>query len=153
MALSMLQELGLAQAVYAPPEHLVPPPPVGGLDWARGAAVARAAARLLTFRSSVTEMGGGGSAQPVDETLHRGQAGVNGNEKANAAAPGGEGRERKGGDERFGDGTKQETPATLVRELFLCAALLPLAGVKQKAKKGKLVSAAQSIVSDSLKVR
>lgn len=207
LALSLLQELGLAPAVYAPPEHLVPPPPEGGFDWARGTAVARAAARLLAFRSNVTEVreeigrpeseavrehvllaaavqdaesmsglaedanaGSGGvalgagavvvgttlalsSAQTHDGTPEGGEANMEGNEKADATAPGGKDRESKGGDERSRDQKKTEAPATLVRELFICAALLPLTGVKHKAKKGKLVSAAQSIVSDSLKVR
>lgn len=52
-----------------------------------------------------------------------------------------------GGKETGGD------PETLVRELFLCSALLPLSGVKHKAKKGKLAAAAQSVVQESLKVR
>lgn len=153
LALSLLQELGLSPAVYAPPEHLVPPPPDGDFDWARGAAVARAAARLLAFRSNMTDVGEESSAQTHDETPHRSEAGVKRNEKTNATAPEGKCREIKGGDERSGDGKKEEAPATLVQELFLCAALVPLTGVKHKAKKGKLVSAAQSIVSDSLKAR
>lgn len=125
LALSLLQELGLASAVYAPPKHLVPPAPEGGFDWARGAAVARAAARLLALRSNVVEVGQP-STQMRDETADRGGSCTGGNEK--------------------------EAPRTLVRELFLCAALLPLTGVKHQAKKGKLVSASQSVVSDSLKV-
>lgn len=152
LALSLVQELGLAPVVYAPPEHLIPTPPDEGFDWARGVAVAQAAALLLTYRSNLTDVGEESNAQTPDETPHRGEAGVGGNEKANKTAPGGERRESKG--VRDGSGNdKRETPATLVRELFLCAALLPLAGVKHKSKKGKLVPASQSIVSDSLKAR
>lgn len=153
LALSLLQELGLAPAVYAPPEHLIPPPPDEGFDWARGVAVAQAAALLLAFRSNVTEAGEERNAQTRDETPHRGDAGVGGKEKANEKAPGGKRQESQGGKDGSGTGKKGEAPATLVRELFLCAALLPLAGVKHNSKKGKLVPAAQFIVSDSLKVR
>lgn len=53
LALSLLQELGLAQAVYAPPENLTQSLLEEGYDWARGAAVARAAARVLAFREGL----------------------------------------------------------------------------------------------------
>lgn len=53
LALSLLQELGLAQAVYAPPENLTQVQPERGYDWARGAAVARAATRVLAFREGL----------------------------------------------------------------------------------------------------
>ncbi|CAM9641777.1 unnamed protein product [Ectocarpus fasciculatus] len=186
LALSLLQDLGLAAAVYAPPEHLVPPPPEGGLDWERGAAVARAAARLLEFRSSVTEGGGdevtGGAPPTVAAAVETvapaegpgaeaglaaregsssapsaggaqpgGKASAQGKEPANMTPRGGgEGRVSTGGKPGSSD-RKKEAPTTLVRELFLCAALLPLAGMRHKAKKGKLVSAAHSVVADSLK--
>lgn len=188
LALSLLQDLGLAATVYAPPEHLVPPPADGGIDWERGAAVARAAARLLEFRSSVTEAGeeevtdgapppaaaaavetvapaegpaaeaglaaGAGSscAPSAGGAQPGGKASAPGKEPANMTPRGGgEGRVSMGGKPGSSDG-KKEAPTTLVRELFLCAALLPLAGMKHKAKKGKLVSAAHSVVADSLKV-
>lgn len=202
----MVQELGLAPAVYAPPEHLVPSPPEGGYDWSRGALVARAAARLLAFREGIAATGGevgrlGGEATghaplaaagmtaeagvndgiPVEEGV-RGGAGETvavavggvedasdavkmgksetreptkkqqGEQEASAKTGLGEGAEK--GSEEGSDGRKKgENPATLVRELFLCAALLPLASVKHRAKKGKLLSAAQSVVQESLKVR
>ncbi|CBN74516.1 conserved unknown protein [Ectocarpus siliculosus] len=190
LALSLLQDLGLAAAVYAPPEHLVPPPVDGGIDWERGAAVARAAARLLEFRSSVTEAGeeevtdgapppaaaaavetvapaegaaaeaglaaGAGSscAPSAGGAQPGGKASAPGKEPANMSplGGGGEGRVSMGGKPGSRDG-KKEAPTTLVRELFLCAALLPLAGMKHKAKKGKLVSAAHSVVADSLKLK
>lgn len=190
LALSMLQELGLAQAVYAPPEHLVPPLHDGGLDWPRGTAVARAAARLLAFRSTLSEVGApktgavegcapvvgsmegadnqGGASGPMSEkagtgvnptsaptcdgTQESGESHKKGGEKAHATEASKEDRERTGGKEGPGDVKEKQAPSTLLRELFLCAALLPLTGVKHKNKKGKLVSAAQSVVSDSLKV-
>ena len=178
LALSLLQELGLAPAVYNPPENLVPPQPEGGFDWARGAAVARAAARLLAARSAESTTGHAendnisGAAQVAGVI---GAAGVGEKAKSPSPQPCDETREgekpraeRKGavdvttpeegsqlvkkGEEGSGDARKTEAPATLLRELFLCAALLPLAGVQHKAKKGKLVPAAQSAVADSLKV-
>lgn len=188
LALSLLQDLGLAAAVYAPPEHLVPPPTDGGIDWERGAAVARAAARILEFRSSVTEAGeqevtdgappaapaavetvapaegpapeagltaGAGSscAPSAGGAPPGGNASAPGKEPANMTPRGGgEGRVSTGGKPGSSDRKKKDAPTTLVRELFLCAALLPLAGMKHKAKKGKLVSAAHSVVADSLKV-
>lgn len=190
LALSMLQELGLAQAVYAPPEHLVPPLPDGGFDWPRGTAVARAAARLLAFRSTLSEVGGpktvavegcapvaglmegadneggasdqvskkvGSGANPTsgptcDGTQEGGETSKGGDGKAHATEGSKGDRVSTGGKEGPGDVKEKEAPATLLRELFLCAALLPLTGVKHKTKKGKLVSAAQSVVSDSLKV-
>ncbi len=180
LALSLLQELGLAPAVYNPPENLVPPPPEGGFDWARGTAVARAAARLLAFRSSTSgvlgehltlAVQGAGSntgcaervagdgtiegtpgAQICDETREGG--GPSGGREATASVTTPERRGQLGqkDEEGSGDARKIEAPATLVRELFLCAALLPLKGVKHKTKKGKLVPAALSVVGDSLKV-
>lgn len=56
LALSLVQELGLAPAVYAPPEHVIPSPPDGGYDWALGAAVARAASRVLALRAGKTHV-------------------------------------------------------------------------------------------------
>lgn len=199
LALSLLQELGLAPAVYAPPEHLVPPPPEGGFNWLHGTAVARAAARLLAFRSNLSEVGVGGgrpksravkegaplagSAEGAEDTVGRsgpasGQVGMvelgTGANSTSASSCGGTQKGEKttkGGDERTdatagskrdrvgasgkdgsGDTKDKDAPATLLRELFLSAALLPLTGVKHKTKKGKLVPAAQSVVSDSLKV-
>lgn len=197
LALSMLQELGLASAVYAPPEDLVPPLPDGGLDWPRGTAVARAAARLLAFRSNLSEVEGpksgavegcapitgsiegadteGGRSGPVSEEAGMVGPGTGVNPTSASTC---DGTQEDGGTSKRGDGKAhateasrgdrvstggkgkraasdvkaKEAPATLLRELFLCAALLPLAGVKHKTKKGKLVSAAQSVVSDSLKV-
>lgn len=195
LALSLLQELGLAPAVYAPPEQLVPPLPDGGFDWPRGTAVARAAARLLGLRSNLSEVGvpksgavdecapvagsmkgaedqGGRSgpvsgkagvvglgtgvdstsAQTSDETREGWETSKEGDEEAYETEPSRGYPVSTGGKERSGDVKKKQAPTTLLRELFLCAALLPLAGVKQKTKKGKLVSAAQSVVADSLKV-
>eukprot|EP00903_Cladosiphon_okamuranus_P016856 g15544.t1 len=196
LALSMLQELCLAPAVYAPPEDLVPPLPASGLDWPRGAAVARAAARLLAFRSHLSEVrgrtsGAVGECAPVTGSseggdTHGGRSGLV-LEKAGmvglgtgvnpTSAPTSDGNQEDGGTRGDGkasateasrgdrvstggkckgassDVKEKEAPATLLRELFLCAALLPLAGVKHRTKKGKLVSAAQSVVSDSLKLK
>lgn len=196
LALSLIQELGLAPAVYNPPEHLVPSPPEGGIDWARGAAVARAVGSLLGFRASISEveMQGGGACLERDEVrglpaaaveheedensregvtiVKTGTAGAQAN--AEPSSGGGAGKPRadgegsphgggniagsgcasKGGDEGSDGRTKlEQAPTTLVREIFLCAALVSLAGVKHKAKKGKLVSAPQSVVAESLKVR
>ncbi|CAM9318063.1 unnamed protein product [Ectocarpus sp. 12 AP-2014] len=189
LALSLLQDLGLAPAVYAPPEHLVPPPADRTIDWERGAAVARAAARLLEYRSSVMEAGeeevtdgapppaaaavavtvapaegvaaeaglaagAGSSCAPIAVGAQPGgKASAPGKEPASMTPRGGgEGRVSTGGKPGSSDG-KKGAPTTLVRELFLCAALLPLAGMKHKAKKGKLVSAAHSVVADSLKLK
>lgn len=188
LALSLLQELGLAPAVYNPPENLVPPPPEEGFDWARGTAVARAATRLLAFRSNKSGVLGerllvAGVAQGADSTTgcaervarKMGAVGVGMTEgtpraqtcdetregeepsvelEATVSATLSERRGRLGqeGEEGSGDARKTEAPATLLRELFLSAALLPLRGVKHKAKKGKLVPAALSVVGDSLKV-
>ncbi|CAB1113427.1 unnamed protein product [Ectocarpus sp. CCAP 1310/34] len=164
LALSLLQDLGLAAAVYAPPEHLVPPPADGTVDWERGAAVARAAARLLEFRSSVMEAREeevtDGAPPPAAEaaavTVARAEgaaaeAGLAAG-ASSSCAPSAGGRVSMRGKPGSSDGRK-EAPTTLVRELFLCAALLPLAGMKHKAKKGKLVSAAYSVVADSLKLK
>lgn len=174
LALSMLQELCLCDAVYAPPDDLVPPAPEAGFDWASGAAVARAAARMLASSSlrserpdclapSVAVLGkeavsnpGLGEAIPssrsgsVDTTPSDSQflderqtaEEKNGKEKMNGKKE----NEAGGGSRRSG------RPDTLVRELFLCAALLPLAGVKHRVKKGKFEAAAQSVVLESLKV-
>lgn len=281
LALSLLQELGLAQAVYAPPENLTPPPPAGVYDWARGAAVARAAARVLAFRAgseaqaeakrlqgsavckeppastgegksrtppseiavfstvdskSVNEgasdatkngaVAGGGNSlvgdaqidlQPTssrtemsDKVRDRASASTVTGTAATAVsqtettscsdlpapaaecqpassttattaavvpAPTGEdtvsdasttavlkgkGKAKavtaKGRsvveEVNGGTGSKTDTddPRTLVRELFLSAALLPLKGMQQKIKKGKFIPAAQSVVQESLKV-
>lgn len=197
LAMSLFEELGLAPIIFAPPERLVPLPPAEGYDWARGAAVARAVARMLEFRLGVT------NSQRVAETewskMHeRGHAEakmgagelanaaagveVGASEAAPSAAASGEGADG-GGDTQVGGkgkGKRKEKavteegnagemkaaraggavdqkkgggdPSMLVRELFLCAALLPLAGVKHEVKKGKLVPAAQTVVLESLKV-
>lgn len=210
LALSLLQELGLAPAVYAPPEHIVPPPPEGGYDWACGAAVARAAARMLASRAclpamkdetvdpggdeatsgaslgtsgtvacaraATTTVGNGGQAlekgngqeagvttmvvgvdgatacvaTAADDTTTNEGTPVEGKRKAKAT-PDEKGVVEKGGEEGSDGGKQGNDPTTLVRELFLCAAMLPLAGVQHKVKK-KLVSAAQSVVQESLKV-
>lgn len=184
LALTLLEELGLAPAVYAPPEHLVPPLPEGGFDWPRGTAVARAAARLLAFRSKLSEVegpngeaegteneeetgsplsgkagtvelgtGGNSSSTPnCDETRKGAETREGGGEQAHATEVSKEGRGSVGSKGGSRNVMGEEVPATLLRELFLCAALLPLTGVKHKTKKGKLVSAAQFVVSDSLKV-
>lgn len=251
LALSLLQDLGLAQAVYAPPEHVTPAPPEEGYDWARGVAAVQAVARVLAYRTSLQEAGrpgleeqiasgeesgkngsghppvgsagpaigvgvattvgstigleGGergysmgaasngkeqelekvgtvagvaappavmaadadmdmatdregvhGSVAPVQEAnidgAHKGQAKGKGKDKtaldnsnkgANVAM---DDKEGSGGGEKVGE------PQSLVRELFLSAALLPLAGVQHKIKKGKFVPATQSVVQESLKV-
>eukprot|EP00752_Nemacystus_decipiens_P004071 g3726.t1 len=191
LALSILQELGLSRAVYAPPEHLVPPMPIGGFDWSRGTAVARAAARLLAFRSTLSEVEGpkteivgvcasaAGSMEGADNEAEASgpvseKAGTSvnqtntftcdGTQESRETSNGGDGEDLAmeaskgtrvitGDTEGPGDGKGKEPPATLPRELFLCAALLPLTGVKHKTKKGKLVPAAQSVVSDSLKLK
>ena len=69
-----------------------------------------------------------------------------------AAASGDKAEPQKAVGVSCGSRGKGEDPTTLVRELFLCAALLPLAGVKHKVKKGKLAFAAQFVVQESLKV-
>eukprot|EP00904_Undaria_pinnatifida_P010376 jgi/Undpi1/6469/HiC_scaffold_20.g08948.m1 len=227
LALSLLEELGLTTAIYNPPPNPIPPAPERGYDWARGAAVARAASRVLGFRAktSVTATGKGVKVGAIEEP--RRQASMSSATTATAAAPSdgtsvAEGKgaipdvvgevevrvkgveaevgvvggnepdapvsaaaagendsmsvkviEGKGG---AGTGTGaasgdkgrvsqkaegvscggKETggdPETLVRELFLCSALLPLSGVKHKAKKGKLAAAAQFVVQESLKLK
>lgn len=248
LALSLLQELGLAPAVYAPPEHTIPLPPDRGYDWAHGTEVARAAARVLAFRTGMTPpcpgvealghalaltmgasgqsaAGGGGrktsgeeavttattatAAESVEMEQTDGSDSVGGAEEkggvgettggkglkdeplpatvaaavATAAEGGaavgvvttesetstnalaraeekGKGKakpEVKGGVESGGKGGSNnrkdgDDPDTLVRELFLCAALFPLVEVKHRTKKGKSVPAAQSVVQESLKV-
>lgn len=250
LALSLLQELGLAPAVYAPPEHTIPSPPDRGYDWAHGAEVARAAARVLAFRTGMTSpcpgveapghalaltmeasgqsaAGGGGrktsgeeavatattataaesgemeqtdSSDSVGGAEEKGGVGETTGDKglkdeplpatvaaavATAAEGGaavgvvitesetstnalaraedkgkGKGKakpEVKGGAESGGKGGSNDRkdgddPDTLVRELFLCAALFPLVEVKHRTKKGKSVPAAQSVVQESLKV-
>lgn len=200
LALSLLEELGLSQAVFAPPANLEPSAPRNGFDWAYGAAAARAAARVLEKRalsemSAVDAADGGldrnsaeystneangcakdlmddtGSSANVDPTVtsvdpgveHTTAAGVDqievkGKEKGNSDANSTTGPEEKsnkshkGGKGVKSDGVVTDKQDTLVRELFLSAALLPLAGVRHKFKKGKYVPAAQSVVQDSLKV-
>lgn len=254
LAFFLLQELGLAQSVYAPPDNLTPSPPESGFKWAHGAAVALAAADVLAFRAAleageesknsedtgndqdnaaVAVAAGAGSQKEVlkmeniaDGSIHRTSgnmirdgkeveasdsddvfneqgkskeagsmvvsaapaalaptsADVEGGTKE-GAVPGGVAPTRvataigtaKSEAEGKGDRNslsasapkgKQESlepgkrgvkvigePQVLVRELFLSAVLLPLAGVQQKSKKGKFVSAAQAVVQASLKVR
>ncbi|CAM9905559.1 unnamed protein product, partial [Sphacelaria rigidula] len=195
LALSLLQELGLAQAVYAPPENLTPPPPAGVYDWARGAAVARAAARVLAFRAGSeaqaeakrlqgsavckeppASTGEGKSRTPPSEiavfstvdskSVNEGASDAT---KNGAVAGGGNSlvgdaqidlqptssRTEMSDKVNGGTGSKTDTddPRTLVRELFLSAALLPLKGMQQKIKKGKFIPAAQSVVQESLKLK
>lgn len=204
LALSLLYELGLAPTVYAlPEEHLVPSPPEEGFDWGRGAAVARAAARVLAFRargvnSSTGEeeasvpkgatplsQGATSGAPPRMTGIVNGETGremttvdaaVEGGAVDRAATADGvceikthagnvgkvevttpvrkEGATEKGS---LPDGDSKkvgvEDPKTAVREIFLCSVLLPLANVKHRVKKGKLVSAAQSVVQEALKVQ
>ena len=204
LALSLLQELGLCAAVYDPPPKPIPAAPEGGYDWARGAAVARAASRVLDFRAGEGVKAAGdetrrqpSSLPPAEAVIASGGAApsdgttVVGGEGATQAVVGGVmGVGVMGGDEASativatavgeaesksagmmegngvakaasgdkaegvscGGGGNGDDPTTLVRELFLCAALLPLAGVKHKVKKGKLAAAAQSVVQESLKV-
>lgn len=218
LALSLLQELGLSTAVYDPPQNPIPAAPEGGYDWARGAAVARAASRVLGFRAAgvittgeglklagdgarrqessslppavavvaviapaeaapsdgtavvggegatpagVGVMGGDETAAPastaaVGEAERRSARVLEGEGEASAAAgaaSGDKAEPQKAEGDSCGGRGKGEDPTTLVRELFLCAALLPLAGVKHKVKKGKLAAAAQSVVQVSLKVQ
>ncbi|CAN0024767.1 unnamed protein product, partial [Hapterophycus canaliculatus] len=199
LALSLLQELGLAPTVYNPPEHLVPSPADGGIDWARGAAVARAVASVLDFRRSTSQAESQGesvclerdsagelASLPAAEAEHgedenarkgtaAGKVGTVRVEPSVAPGDAGGAGEAHGGREASPHGVGhvascpgankvndegsdgrtrgEQAPATLVREIFLCAALMPLAGVKHKAKKGKLVSAPQSIVAESLKLK
>lgn len=69
LALSLLEELGLAGAVFSVPRHVEPAAPVGGFDWSRGASVARAAARLIRSREiSKASDGNGGEGSAGHET-------------------------------------------------------------------------------------
>lgn len=182
LALSLVQELGLAPAVYNPPRHLVPSPPEEGIDWARGAAVARAVASLLAFRSSTSEIvlqddtgrlerdaaTGEVASLPAAGVVEHAEGETPGKgtgtgeaaepQEGREASPHGIGRAASCASKGVHEGSDgrarvEQTPETLVREMYLCAALVALTGVKHKAKKGKLVSAPQSIVAESLKVR
>lgn len=51
LALTLLHELRVARVVFALPDNIEPKVLSGSVDWARGAAVARAAARLLEHRT------------------------------------------------------------------------------------------------------
>lgn len=188
LALSMLEELCLCDAVYAPPDDLVPAAPEAGFDWASGAAVTRAAARMLASRSlrskqpdlltpsaavigmdTVSNRGAGealpssrtGSVdttscddQSLDERQRREGKVTQPAEERNIGQSNKEEKMNGKKENEAGGGSRRSgRPETLVRELFLCAALLPLAGVKHTVKKGKLEAAAQSVVLESLKVR
>lgn len=106
----------------------------------------------VSGKSQIVEPGTGVNAHASDESREGGKTskGGDGNVHATEASRGD--RVSTGGKKGSDDVKGKEPPATLLRELFLCAALLPLSGVKHKTKKGKLVSAAHSVVSDSLKV-
>ncbi|CAN0438056.1 unnamed protein product [Ascophyllum nodosum] len=170
LALSLLQDLGLCDAVYAPPEHLVPAAPEAGFDWARGASVARAAAGVLAFRAGEViaettsdatktdqqhDESEGGSAEAVCSVGRVAADDTSGDGRAVEGKVRNKEKEKQGGGSERGERLNQEEmcrPETLVRELFLCAALLPLAGVKHRVKKGKLEAAAHSVVLGSLKL-
>lgn len=176
LALSMLQELCLCGAIYAPPDDLVPSEPEAGFDWASGAAVARAAARMLASRSLRSERPErlapsaavigmeavskwrSSEALPssrtgsVDTTSSDSQFLDERQRREEKVAQTAEDNNGKKENEVGGGSRRSGRPETLVRELFLCAALLPLAGVKHRVKKGRFEAAAQSVVLESLKV-
>lgn len=109
----------------------------------------------VSGKSGVVGLGTGvssTSAHTRGDTREGGETSKGGDEKVHAAEPSRGDRVGTGGKEGSAGVEVKEAPATLRRELFLCAALLSMAGVQHKTKKGKLVSAAQSVVADSLKV-